>query len=255
MASYMVGVLLAQLYYDRKLALKGDHRGKNTLGNCCFSMYKKYSLCSWGSALIGLALTTFNISIYSTAIDKTYGNWNLAESMAYNGLSRPLFVFGMMLVLMPTFEGRLNWLFSFMSNPLFVVLGRLTYCAYLMHFTVIYSYNFSLDSSNYFNHANIIYHYIGIYVLSYTVAFGMSLVIEAPLLTIEKTILFPPKPPKKKEEGQQKAELIEEEPNKKFRRPTKENIKELNQEPYHMKQGIRSQAAETNYSKSGTEGL
>lgn len=198
MASYMVGVLLAQLYYDRKLALKGDNRGINTIGNCCFKLYRNNGYFAWGSAIIGLGLTTFNIAIYGTAVDSTYGKWNMGESMAYNGFSRPLFVFGMMLVLMPTFEGRLSWLFAFMSNPLFVVLGRLTYCAYLMHFTVIYSYFFSLDSSNYFTHNNAIYHYIGIYVISYAVAFGMSLVIEAPLLTIEKTILFPPKPPKTK---------------------------------------------------------
>ena len=83
-----------------------------------------------------------------------------------------------------------------MSNPLFVVLGRLTYCAYLMHFTVIYGYKFSLNSSSYFTETYIVYHYIGIYVLSYAIAFGVSLVMEAPLLTIEKTILFPPKPAK-----------------------------------------------------------
>lgn len=87
-----------------------------------------------------------------------------------------------------------------MSNPLFVVLGRLTYCAYLMHFTVIYSYKFSLDSTSYFTETSVVYHYIGIYVMSYAVAFGVSLIIEAPLLTIEKTLMFPPKPPKKKQE-------------------------------------------------------
>ena len=197
MAAYMVGVLLAQLYYDRKLALKGVRKAENTIGNCCFKLYRHNSSFAWSSAFLGVALTTFNISIYGSAINSTYGKWNLAESMVYNGFSRPLFVFGMMLVLMPTFEGRLPWLFSFMSNPLFVVLGRLTYCAYLMHFTVILSYYFSLDSSNYFTHTNAIYHYIGIYVLSYAVALGVSVIIEAPLLTIEKTILFPPKPPKK----------------------------------------------------------
>ena len=196
MASYMVGVLLAQLYYDRKLALKGDPRGKGTLGNGCFSCYKQSSLLSWGSALLGVALTSFCIFIFDTAIKGTYGSWGIGVSMAYNGFARPLFVFGMMLVLFPTFEGRLSWFKAFMMNPLFVVLGRLTYCAYLCHFLVIYSYIYSLDSSRYFTETDSIYHYIGIYVFSYGVALGVSLVMEAPFLTIEKTILFPPKPPK-----------------------------------------------------------
>lgn len=94
-----------------------------------------------------------------------------------------------------------------MSNPLFVVLGRLTYCAYLMHFTVIFAYKFSLDSTSYFTETWVIYHYIGIYILSYAVAFGVSLVMEAPLLTIEKTLMFPPKPSKNKEVKTEPSEI------------------------------------------------
>ena len=196
MASYMVGVLLAQLYYDRKLAVKGDRRGKGTLGNACFSCYKQSGICSWASAIIGLGFTSFSVFIYDTAIKETYGAWSLGASMLFNGFARPLFVLGMLLSLFPTFEGRLPWLYAFMSNPLFVILGRLTYCAYLCHFLVINAYLYSLDSSRYFTETDAIYHYIGIYVLSYGVALGVSLVMEAPFLTIEKTILFPPKPPK-----------------------------------------------------------
>ena len=122
--------------------------------------------------------------------------WSMGASMLWNGFARPLFVLGMMLVLMPTFEGRLTWLFAFMSNPLFVVLGRHTYCAYLMHFTVIYAYQFSMDSTLYFTETFIVQHYLGIWVISYGVAFCLSVLMEAPLLTLEKTLLFPPKPPK-----------------------------------------------------------
>ncbi len=149
-ASYMVGVLLAQLYYDRKLAIKGDERAQRTFGNCCFGMYKSSGLFSWASALLGAGFTAFCIFIYGTASTQIYGKWSLGVSMVYNGFSRPLFVLGMMMVLMPTFEGRLPWLFTFMSNPLFIVLGRLTYCAYLMHFTVIYAYTNSRSSTLYF---------------------------------------------------------------------------------------------------------
>ena len=103
MAAYMVGVLLAQLYYDRKLALKGDARGFNTIGNCCFSCYKKSAIFSIISVLVGAGLTSFIIFIYGTCTNLKYGWWSLGVSMVYTSIGRPLFVLGMMLVLMPTF--------------------------------------------------------------------------------------------------------------------------------------------------------
>ena len=103
MHAYMVGVLLAQLYYDRKLAIKGDPRAQNTLGNCCFGLYKSSWVFSTGSVLIGAGITAFMIFIYGTAVNQEYGQWSLGLSMAYGGLSRPLYVLGMMMVLMPLF--------------------------------------------------------------------------------------------------------------------------------------------------------
>ena len=73
MHAYMVGVLLAQLYYDRKLALKGDARGYNTLGNCCFKWYKKSLIVSTISVLLGAGLTAFIIFIFGTATNQKYG--------------------------------------------------------------------------------------------------------------------------------------------------------------------------------------
>ena len=57
-------------------------------------------------------------------------------------MSRPLYVLGMMLTLLPTFEGRLPWLRNFMSVGLFQVVGKLTYTAYLIHIAIIFAFIF-----------------------------------------------------------------------------------------------------------------
>ena len=117
LAAYMVGVLLAQLYYDRKLAKKGLSAASKTCGNFVFSCYERSAFFSWGSALLGVCITTFLIFFYKDAFDQ--GPWSVGASMVWTAISRPLFVFGMMLVLLPTFEGRLPWLRSFISCGLF----------------------------------------------------------------------------------------------------------------------------------------
>ena len=113
--------------------------------------------------------------------------------MVYNGFSRPLFVFGMMLVLFPTFEGQLSWLKVFLANPIFKVVGKLTYCAYLMHFEILFAYMYSIESSAFFSKDFMFAHFLGIWSISYLTAMIVSLLLESPILTIEKTILFPQK--------------------------------------------------------------
>lgn len=113
--------------------------------------------------------------------------------MAWTALSRPVYVFGMMLVLLPTFEGRLPWLKLFMSCDLFKVVGKLTYSAYLIHIAVMGAYMYSKNNSELESRDGGIFLFFGIYTLSYFAALIITLLVELPTLNIEKTILFPPK--------------------------------------------------------------
>lgn len=195
LASYEVGVLLAQLYYDRKLYLSGNQEAQSTLGNRIFELYNKSALFAWISVFIGVFLTSFMIFIYQDALESPSG-WSIGVSMLYNGFARPLFVLGMMMALFPTFEGRLPWLRNFMANGFFRVMGRLTYSAYLIHFLVLAAYVYSINSTNYFSRDFIFTHFLGLYCLTYASALVVSLLMESPFLTIEKALLFPSKPTK-----------------------------------------------------------
>ena len=143
-STYLVGVLLGQMYYDRKLAIKGTHPHLiNSFGNRFFALYKS-TMCTWASALIGVAITTFLVCIYHLL---SSGSWDISPSSAWYSTSRPLFVSGMMLVLMPTFEGRLPLVRVFLSCGFFQVMGRLTYSAYLIHIHVLEAINVSIKGT------------------------------------------------------------------------------------------------------------
>lgn len=119
--------------------------------------------------------------------------------MVWTAFSRPLFVLGMMLVLLPTFEGRLPWLKSFMSCGLFQVVGKLTYSTYLIHIAIIAAVQVSSNNTEEISRSRTVYIYFGIYCFSYIAALLISLLSEVPILNIEKTLLFPPK--EKKEQS------------------------------------------------------
>ena len=156
-----------------------------------FRLYESSGVCSWISAIIGVGLTTFLTLIYHTAIDGQ--GWSLAVSALWNSLSRVAYVLGMMMVLLPTFEGRLTWVKLFMSCEYFQVMGKLTYSAYLIHIPVGVSYMYSIKYTPYGSMDSIIYHYLGLYALAYLCALILFLLSEYPPLNIERFLLFPKK--------------------------------------------------------------
>ena len=132
-----------------------------------------------------------NIFIYHTAVNGS--GWKLEGVATYNAISRLAFVLGMMMVLLPTFEGRLTWVKYFMSCEYFQVIGKLTYSAYLIHIPVGVAYIYCQKYTAYGAVDNIVYHYFGMYTLSYLCALILFLLAEYPPLNIERFILFPKK--------------------------------------------------------------
>ena len=145
----------------------------------------------WLSVIVGVFLTSFLTFYFREAYPA--GSWSLTTSMIWNAFSRPLYVFGMMLVLLPTFEGRLTWLKNFMACGLFKVVGKLTYSAYLIHIAVIFAYMCARNNSELESRDGGYFLFFGIYSLAYFAAIIITLLVELPTLNIEKTILFPPK--------------------------------------------------------------
>ncbi|XP_019643423.1 PREDICTED: nose resistant to fluoxetine protein 6-like [Branchiostoma belcheri] len=77
---------------------------------------------------------------------------------------------------------------SFLSWDLFVPLSRLTYCAYLVHPMVIYAVFYTREVPFHFTNISVTYLFVGNLVLSYGLAFLVSVTVEAPLLGLEKII-------------------------------------------------------------------
>ena len=59
--------------------------------------------------------------------------WSMGARITWNILSRPLFIIGLIFVLLPTFTGQLRGISSFLGTQFWTPIARLTFSAYLVH--------------------------------------------------------------------------------------------------------------------------
>ncbi|XP_067686795.1 nose resistant to fluoxetine protein 6-like [Haliotis asinina] len=134
---------------------------------------------------IGLMCTYFPYDDWKDGIP----DWDLNTTIVYTTLYRPgwaVFVSWIIFVCCTGNGGIVNRLLSWGA---WIPLGRLTYGAYLLH-PIILSYTmFTMRKLVYANLVEIIYHFIGTFVLSYGLAFIFCVLMESPCVGLEKAVL------------------------------------------------------------------
>ena len=75
---------------------------------------------------------------------------------------------------------------AFLSLPIFIPLGRLTYCAYLVHVPLICLFVIVQQTPMYADDISLIFMYFGCLVATFLVAFPVSLLCESPCMGILK---------------------------------------------------------------------
>lgn len=100
-----------------------------------FGALKISPILSYIFFFVGLFLTTFLVFIQHDFYKHQlfYNPWSKFPNMLFNAFSRAGFVFGLTLIILPTFVGKLSWVKSLLSSDFMCVAGRLTFAVYLMH--------------------------------------------------------------------------------------------------------------------------
>ncbi|GFO39285.1 nose resistant to fluoxetine protein 6-like [Plakobranchus ocellatus] len=115
--------------------------------------------------------------------------WPVAGKMVLEMLSRPMWAIMLGWVVIACASGYGGFVNSILSWEGFLPLSRLTYCAYLIHATIMYYEFYGADSSMLYTTTNLVYSFFGFYIMSYAVAFLLAVVVEAPMLGLEKLLL------------------------------------------------------------------
>ena len=84
------------------------------------------------------------------------------------------------------YGGPVNWVLSW---KFWAPVGRLTYAAYLVHPIILVAYIFNLLTPLHFTDLTVIYMFVANLVFTYLAAYVLSMIVEAPMMAIEKFIL------------------------------------------------------------------
>ncbi|KAL3870229.1 hypothetical protein ACJMK2_038306 [Sinanodonta woodiana] len=109
-------------------------------------------------------------------------------SALYLSLARTAWGVALAWVIFACATGNGGFINTLLSWNVYIPLGRLTYCAYLIHPIVMIVYYGSLRNTIIFNDLNISYLFVSHLVFAYAAAFILSLAFESPMMGLEKVL-------------------------------------------------------------------
>ncbi|UMM37753.1 hypothetical protein L5515_009421 [Caenorhabditis briggsae] len=117
--------------------------------------------------------------------------WSVFIRASYYNFSRIAWSIAVSWVIIANHMGWGGPIDNFMSHPIWQPFGRLSYCAYIVHFVVLYLYLSIGDASIHFYSSFQIFMYYSVptTLLSYIFAFFWSCFFEIPLLKLEKMLI------------------------------------------------------------------
>ena len=172
-APYIVGMLVGMLLHAKAFKL---------------TLPKLTTLLGWCAAIaIGLSVV-YGQYYYFADLPRTR-DASLSTSVFYLSLSRFLWSVVLAWIVIACTTGKGGPVTLILSWNVWEPLGRLNYCAYLIHPILIQIYLFNLHNSLHYTDFVMVYIYFGNVVFTYLVAYLISTTVEVPLLGLEKLIL------------------------------------------------------------------
>ena len=114
---------------------------------------------------------------------------NLTASVFYYSLNRTVWGVCLAWIVIACVAEKGGPVRQILSWTIWAPLGRLTYAAYLVHPIIIMVYYDNFLSTLHFTDLTMVYAYIGNVVMTYGIAFIVSMAVEAPMIQLEKAIL------------------------------------------------------------------
>ncbi|CAI2352856.1 unnamed protein product [Caenorhabditis sp. 36 PRJEB53466] len=163
------------------------------VGYCLATYGKRKVRLNWALAVTGWIIA-FGIAaacLFSTNDYDKGAHWSDFEKATYYNFSRLGWAIAVSWVIVANHMGWGGPIDAFMSHPMWQPFGRLSYCAYIVHFFLISAYvNIGDSPVHYYSTFQVwIYYAVPITFLAYIFAFFWSCLFEVPTLKLEKMLL------------------------------------------------------------------
>lgn len=201
LGAYQVGVITGMMYYEY---IKGDkpEGDKSKIGYKAFKSISISPTLRWVCYVTGFVMivgTVFIITPETRLMGATDDEghpkryYPLAFGAIYNALCRPVYVFGLGLILAGPLTGKGSFLQVFLGSRFWAPWAKLSFFAYMIHLFVFSFFFAQMRNSLYLNHKTILWSYFGVITLTLILAIPFSMFLEVPLMQLERLIIFPPR--------------------------------------------------------------
>lgn len=153
--------------------------------NCRIKMNKLLAFLCWCVCIASALAVVYGLYYYNHQEPKPAEMTPVASGF-YISLSRTVWAMCLSWVVIACMSGYGGPINSILSWPIWAPLGRLTFGAYLVHPIIIFVYYTNLLTPLHFTDLTLIYLFIANLVVSYAVAFVVSMAVEAPMMQLEK---------------------------------------------------------------------
>lgn len=134
-----------------------------------------------------LALSSMLVVLYSQSFFVKGAEYKVFWSSLYNSLARPVWSFGVCLVILLCSFGYGGWINKFLSCSVFNVLIRLNYSIYLVHMLILYVFvSSNFKAPLYLSLEKVFHEFWGDYAFSFFLAILWTLMFESPIIALEK---------------------------------------------------------------------
>ena len=194
LGAYQVGVIIGFMYYEyaKGNTPEGD---KRTIGFKFFKSVEISTCVRYACYVIGLAMLIFIVYIQTPETRRIGGESYYPKWLAdiWNPIHRPLYVFGLALILAGPLTGKGSFLQVFLGSRFWAPWAKIAFYCYLIHLLVFNLFYGQERQAFYIDNKTVFLVYFGVMVVTFMIAIGMSLFLEAPLLQLERLVLFPPR--------------------------------------------------------------
>jgi peptidoglycan/LPS O-acetylase OafA/YrhL len=179
------------VYSYRQLQKNGQIYDKfaNYIANALNNTYVKYGTFFLGLSLINTFIWA-QYDVYShPGPNYEYEEWSDSQSAAFIAFERFGFGLGVSFILIPLLLGHFSWIIGFMGFIPWSYFSRVSFVVYLIHFPIIFVVLLSQRAVDELNIFNTIRNTVYFFVLSCFCAVPIVLLIEFPILNVDKLFL------------------------------------------------------------------
>jgi len=210
--AYSVGVLFGVLYFEWNKS-RTDPTYRYSVGAKFYNLFKANTPLCVAAFVLSSALMLFFILFPSVELlEPEERKISQIPSDFFNGFHRSTFVAALGFFLAPIFVGRLTLIKNIFGGKLWAPWAKVTFMSYLVHINVLGWFFMQSKGSLYFDGPSQIFYSLATFLVTVLISVPISLVIESPILQLERLVLFPPRQKAKPEKIEnallEKATLI-----------------------------------------------